>query len=155
MDLTKLLEEEDDEKSQALLELNIRIAQKIESPDVDIFKVLSPTEICVILISRINVYVCNGGYEHYFYYSGMFANETIQAITKVGLSSLYENYLAAVNVFDRGHVPFEDNCRQDLIDRFTESQKDKLDEISDEYYGIDHLGDLFEYALKNQSDISV
>jgi hypothetical protein len=155
MNLAKLLEEEEGDKSQAILELNIRIAQKIDAPDVDILQVLSPTELCILLICRINVYVCNGGYEHYFYYSGQYTKETLQAISKVGLTELFQNYISALKVFDNEYVPSKESERQTLLNRFTENQKDALDKLSDEYYGIYHLDDLFKYAYENQSDISV
>ncbi|QYX66547.1 DMP19 family protein [Shewanella putrefaciens] len=155
MDLAKILIEEEGDKSQAILELNIRIAQKIESPDIDIFEILSPTELYILLISRINVYVCNGGYEHYFYYSGQYTKETVQAISHVGLNNLLFNYQAALKVFDNNLIPKEDEKRQKLINGLTEKQREVLDELSSEYYDIAHLEELFDYAYEHQSDISV
>jgi hypothetical protein len=155
MDLSRILKEEEGDKSQAVLELNIRIAQKLESPEENIVKVLSPIELQIFLICRINVYVCNGGYEHYFYYSGTHAEETAEAISKVGLDQLHTNYLAAVKVFKNGYVPEDDSERQELIDDFTENQRETLDKLSDQYYCIGHLEALFEYAADNQTDIRV
>lgn len=155
MDLNRILAEEEGDKSQAALELNIRIAQKIESPDINIVKVLSPTELCVLLICRINVYVCNGGYEHYFYYSGVYIDETVQAISTVGLTRLYKNYLDAIKVFGNEQLPFDDEERQALVEALSDHQKGILDKLSDDYYDIDHFGDLFDFAFKNQSDIFV
>jgi hypothetical protein len=56
--LNQILKDEEGDKYQALLELNIRIAEKLDPSTTDLETILSPTEICGLLICRIDVQVC-------------------------------------------------------------------------------------------------
>jgi hypothetical protein len=154
-ELKNILKEEEGDKYQALLELNIRIAEKLDPSIVDLDTILSPTEICVLLICSIDVQVCNGGYDQYFYYSGSHVLETINAIKQVGLDDLLANYIEAINVFPDGIVPKEDSVRQSIMDQFTDDQRDKLNQLSDRYYEINDPEALFDFAFKHQNEIMV
>ncbi len=154
-DLTQILKDEENDKYQALLELNIRIAEKLDSQITNLDSILSPSEICVLLICRIDVQVCNGGYDQYFYYSGTHVPETINAIKQVGLGDLYTNYIEAINVFPNGIVPKEDSDRQSIMDQFTDTQRAQLSQLSDQYYEINDHETLFDFSVKNKNEILV
>lgn len=154
-DLNKLLIAEGGDKYQALLELNIRVAEKVGAGVANLSSVLSSTEMCICLICRIDVQVCNGGYDQYFYYSGSHVAETLEAIDAVGLNELHDNYIEAVKVFPSNDVPANDSERQEIMDKFTDSQKYRLNHLSDQYYQINDPEKLYSYAENHQDDISV
>ena len=60
-ELKNILKEEEGDKYQALLELNIRIAEKLDPSIVDLDTILSPTEICVLLIAVLMFKYVMGG----------------------------------------------------------------------------------------------
>ena len=155
IDIDKLLNDEGGDEYQALLELNVRIAGKV-TPDVsDLNSVLSEAEKNIYLICAIDVQVCNGGYDQYFYYDGHYAVETNDAITKVGLTNLAENYSEALSIFPDKTILMDETSRQSMMDSFTDAQREKLDLLSDRYYEINDPITLFNYASKNSSEINV
>ena len=155
IDIDKLLKEEDDDEYQALLELNIRIAGKVTADNKELSSVLSEVERNIYLICKIDIQVCNGGYDQYFYYEGHYASQTVDAIAKIGLTKLADNYADALCVFPDKATLEDESLRKSHMDSFTESQREKLDKLSDHYYEINDPVALFNYASRNRTEISV
>lgn len=142
-----------------------KIVDKIVGQDaiMDIHEILQPLyndndksltqcELDFCRIEELECEVNSGGFESYFYYSyGDHANETVDALNKIGSVKFKRILLDAISVFGDVGLIKSTSDRSDLIDESNEKYAEKWNVLDNEFckYEEDIHGLLLEYVKNN------
>ncbi|ARN77369.1 hypothetical protein BST97_04880 [Nonlabens spongiae] len=116
---------------------------------------LNESQIVLLIVENLEREINNGGFnQFYFNSSGNYANETIDALTKIGANKTAEIVKKANSEFENGTVPKDRAERQNKLELIEEKAEENWNKCDSEFYEYnDDLTELLiAFILKNKSD---
>lgn len=116
---------------------------------------LNDSQKTFLLIENLEREINNGGFnQFYFNSSGDFANETVDALIKIGANKTAEIVKKANSEFNNGTVPKDRRKRHIELEKIEEKAEEKWDNLDTQFYKYeDNLTELLiAFVLKNKSD---
>jgi hypothetical protein len=124
---------------------------------------LNSSQRILLIVENLEGEVNNGGFDQfYFNSSGDYANETVDALNKIGANKTAEIVKKANDEFPNGVVPKNREKRQDVLDSLREKSSENWNRLESVYYGHNKEdGDiemenlpalLIEFIKANKSD---
>ncbi|MBL0924157.1 MAG: DMP19 family protein [Sphingomonadaceae bacterium] len=96
---------------------------------------LSSAEQNTFLVWSYSGAICNGGHASFFFNSyGEYANETVTALTAVGLPEFASLLSRAINLFPNSFVPIEIDERNTAFQNLPEAAHDNMDALDDDFF---------------------
>ena len=116
---------------------------------------LTKPEQIFFCIWELESQVNNGGFHQYFFNSGEYTNETVEALKEIGALYTAGILQNACEVFPDSKVPKEIKIRHDLLLAIGKEKEDYLDELDNTFYKYeDNLSELlYEYVQNNRDQI--
>ena len=116
---------------------------------------LNSSQRVLLIVQNLEREINNGGF-HQFYWnsSGDYANETVDALNKIGAEKTAGIVNKANSEFPKGIVPSDRQKRWSKMKLISENSKTNWDKCNDEFYKYqDNLTELLiAFVIKNKAD---
>jgi len=150
-DLDKVLEIE--RRDMIILEIDTYLNKKCEYGDK--IDRLNESQKVLLIVENLEREINNGGFnQYYFNSSGNYANETIDALNKIGANKTAEIVEKANSEFKNGTVPKDRVERQNELELIEEKAEENWNKCDYEFYEYqDNLTELLiAFVYKNKAD---
>jgi hypothetical protein len=116
---------------------------------------LNESQKAILIVENLEREINNGGFNQFYWNSsGNYANETIDALIKIGANKTAEIVKKANSEFKNGIVPKDREKRQDELELIEDKAKENWNNLDSEFYEYnDDLTELLiTFVIKNKSD---
>lgn len=140
-------------RDMIVMEIDIYLNKKSKYGEK--INLLNESQKVLLIIENLEREINNGGF-HQFYWnsSGNHANETVDALTRIGATKTAEIVIKANSEFRNGTVPIDRFERQNELELIEEKAEENWNECNLKFYDYqDNLTELLiTFVLKNKTD---
>lgn len=138
------------DETESILEIQKILWKKTEL--FDDFRNLNDAEKTFLYVEILEAEINNGGFDQFFFNSsGDYANETLEALKKIGAIKTVKIVEEAYKNFPKNPIPKNNTIRREILENINEQTSEKWTQLEDKFYLYEeNIGRLvLDYVRKN------
>ena len=141
------------DETESILKIQEILWKKTEL--FDDFENLNEAEKTFLYVEILEAEINNGGFDQFFFNSsGDYANETLEALKRIGATKTAKLVEEAYSYFPEDPIPKNNEKRREILENIDEQTSEKWTQLEDKFYLYEeNIGSLvLDYVRKNIND---